>query len=307
METPNIEKIIEKYLSNLSSNTESAYRRNFQIFLKFINREMKDVCSIELSDIRKYLKQLSIKYSSSSTIETKLASIKSVFKNLEKCIDWYKSPFSNLSIAEGNAFSIKRDKRIYQDTIKKNEIPKVLRYLEKKYEETKNLRYYLIHIIFNFLINSGMRISELTGAEKKQVKIINNIIQIKIVGKCRKERFIVIPKSIYKMIEKYNKIIKNETRFLLVQTNGNPLNRLVCWKMIKMIGNKILNKKIKPHTLRHSFATIKLDEEKCDLIKISRYLGHTSIDITGDMYIHTKLESAEIDKDIEYFEIKEKN
>jgi integrase/recombinase XerD len=72
---------------------------------------------------------------------------------------------------------------------------------------------------------------------------------------------------------------------LFLNRRGRQLTRAMIFTIIKDLAVKInLNKKISPHTFRHSFATHLL-ENGADLRSIQLMLGHESI-TTTQKYVH---------------------
>jgi integrase/recombinase XerD len=72
---------------------------------------------------------------------------------------------------------------------------------------------------------------------------------------------------------------------LFLNRRGRQLSRAMLFTIIKDLALKInLNKRISPHTLRHSFATHLL-ENGADLRSIQLMLGHESI-TTTEIYVH---------------------
>jgi len=144
--------------------------------------------------------------------------------------------------------------------------------------------------ILETIYGSGLRVSEVTGLK------ISNIFKdegfIKITGKGDKERLIPIGSIALKQINLYQEQIRchidikpgNED-ILFLNKNGAKLSRVMIFKIIKSLAEKIgLKKNISPHTFRHSFAT-HLIEGGADLRAVQEMLGHESI-TTTEIYTH---------------------
>jgi len=140
------------------------------------------------------------------------------------------------------------------------------------------------------LYGCGLRVSELVN-----LKISNLHLEIgfvKITGKGDKERLVPIGDVATKLI----RIYINEVRvhvavkkgfedMVFLNKFGRSLSRIMVFTFIKDLALKIqLNKRISPHTFRHSFAT-HLIEGGADLRAVQEMLGHESI-TTTEIYTH---------------------
>lgn len=140
------------------------------------------------------------------------------------------------------------------------------------------------------LYSSGLRVTELVN-----LKISHTYFDIgflRIIGKGNKERLVPIGSSALK----YIKIYKEEIRlhqpvqpgyedYLFLNRRGKCLTRVMVFTIIKMLTQKAgINKKVSPHTFRHSFAT-HLIEGGADLRAVQEMLGHESI-TTTEIYTH---------------------
>jgi len=144
--------------------------------------------------------------------------------------------------------------------------------------------------IIETIYSCGLRVSELTQLKLSDLFFDEGFIRV--LGKGNKERFAPINYNTQKYISFYIKDIRShidpqkgfeDTLFL--NRRGKTLSRQMIFMIIKELAIKInLNKKIGPHTLRHSFATHLL-EGGADLRAIQQMLGHESI-TTTEIYVH---------------------
>ena len=79
----------------------------------------------------------------------------------------------------------------------------------------------------------------------------------------------------------------------LFEHNGKPYNRISITNRIGIQGKILLGKNISAHTFRHSFATATLEKTK-NLKGVSKYLGHSSVSTTANLYIHSELSWEDI-------------
>jgi len=137
-----------------------------------------------------------------------------------------------------------------------------------------------------------MRISELIGIKHGNIEAYRtggqDYKRIRIEGKGRKERFIFLSDKLYAEIVK---VFPGESEYLFHSDTGRALNRANLYKQIKQTFKAHTGKDIHPHSLRHFFATHKINSEKQDIKAVSRYLGHSGTAITLDMYVDTALDA----------------
>ena len=140
------------------------------------------------------------------------------------------------------------------------------------------------------LYSCGLRVSELTDLSISDLFFEEDFI--KVTGKGNKQRFVPVSAVNKKYIELYRKHVrvhqpvqKGFEDILFLNRSGKKLTRAMIFAIVKNLAEKIgLQKKISPHTFRHSFATHLL-QNGADLRAIQQMLGHESI-TTTEVYMH---------------------
>ncbi len=143
--------------------------------------------------------------------------------------------------------------------------------------------------IIEVLYGTGIRVSELIELKLSNIFFKESIL--KVTGKGNKERFVPLGKIALIEIKKYLnnrdklKINSKFSDILFLNRYGRQLTRSMIFKVINDSSkNAEIDKKISPHTLRHSYATHLL-KNGADLRTIQLILGHESI-TTTEIYTH---------------------
>ena len=269
---------------SLSDNSVSAYLNDINKLVSFIKR--KNLGEIKYSDVNSILINDFIEEIYNSGIST---------YSQARTISGLKSFFSYLLLEEKIEIdptelieSPKLSKKL-PETLNIEEIEKILNSIElNSFEGLRN------RAIIETLYSCGLRVSELTNITFKNLFL--DIGFIKVIGKSSKERLVPIGTSAIKYIKKYNdeyrKLInvkEGNEGYLFLNRRGSKISRNMIFIIIKNISKKIfLNKKISPHTFRHSFATHMI-EGGADLRAVQEMLGHESI-TTTEIYTHLNKE-----------------
>ena len=144
--------------------------------------------------------------------------------------------------------------------------------------------------ILETLYSCGLRVSELVNIKITNISFDSGFI--KVTGKGDKERLVPMGSVASKLIKQYILEIRSHAKvkpgnedILFLNRRGAGLTRVMIFLIIKELATKIgIQKKISPHTFRHSFAT-HLIEGGADLRAIQEMLGHESI-TTTEIYTH---------------------
>jgi len=147
--------------------------------------------------------------------------------------------------------------------------------------------------MLELLYAAGLRVSELINLKLQDVNLEAGFVRV--FGKGSKERVVPIGLFAKEKIDDYLKTARPlilkiiASRYLFVARAGKPMTRQGFWKLIKRYALKAgFNKKITPHSLRHSFASHLL-EGGADLRAVQLMLGHVDISTT-QIYTHVARE-----------------
>ncbi len=262
-------------VKGVSNNTLISYRRDLNSWRTFLDGN--DI--ITRSIIRRYLVLLQKRGFKASTVNRHLSAIRSYYK------------FEILSgLRDDNPMnqikSLKRERKLPNYLFFKD--------LEKIFsKEACDFFQVRDQLIFKALYSTGCRVSELVGMTVNQVK--NGESRVKVIGKGDKDRFVYFTPDVKDLIKVYLPLRedklgeKGELNSLFLDFMGRELTvRGVYYLIDKRIREVGVDKKVSPHTFRHTFATHLLNEG-ADIRIVQELLGHQSISTT-QIYTHTGIE-----------------
>jgi len=136
----------------------------------------------------------------------------------------------------------------------------------------------------------GLRVTELVTLKISDIVFEEEFVRV--IGKGNKQRLVPLGKSAEKFIKIYLEEVrphipvqKDMQDIVFLNRRGKGMTREMVFIIIQQLKKKAgLNKKISPHTFRHSFAT-HLVEGGADLRAVQEMLGHSSI-TTTEIYTH---------------------
>lgn len=249
--------ISSKKLEGLSPLTLDGYRLELGLFVKTVKKLTKDITA---ADIRSYLAQQSnVKM---STIGRKLSVIKSFFGWLagEEIIS--RDPASKLKPP-------KTEKRL----------PKALTIeeLELLRESCQTVRQ---RAFIEILYATGCRLSEIHQLNRKDINVQS--MSTNVIGKGNKEREVYLSYKAMYHLKKYLNSRTDDSEALMVserQPYGRLSKRGIQREIKQIAKNAGLESKVSPHVLRHTFATLTLNNG-AELVAVQELLGHSSPDTT---------------------------
>ncbi|MCM8825802.1 MAG: tyrosine-type recombinase/integrase [Candidatus Omnitrophica bacterium] len=275
-------KKIEEFLAflsaerNLSSNTLNAYShdlRRFFLFIKVNHISLRYIKGKNLIDFMIFLKKEGL---SAASIARNLSSVRSFYR--------YLASNGQVSPAILNLFESPKIERKIPEIVSKQDIDRLIdsETAGRTSIKIRNL------VIIGLLATTGLRISELSMLKKDDIDLKDG--WIKVTGKGDRERIVFFPSYIRPLLEY---LISKGKVFLFESRNGRPITRQNLWKIVKQAGKRAaLETNLKPHMLRHTFAT-QLLESGMDIRIIQELLGHKSISTTK---IYTQVSKSQIRK-----------
>ncbi|EFG82460.1 site-specific tyrosine recombinase XerD [Corynebacterium ammoniagenes] len=147
--------------------------------------------------------------------------------------------------------------------------------------------------LLEMLYGTGARVSELLDLAVDDVADSPEILTV--TGKGSKQRLVPLGSHARTAIEEYlvrarPQLSRGKSHALFLNTLGKPLSRQSAWAVIQQAVQRAgLDKKVSPHTLRHSFATHLL-QGGADVRTVQELLGHSSV-TTTQIYTHVTADS----------------
>ena len=275
----------------LSFHTIKNYLRDVKKLISFLEKEYKHSSPIEINEevIQKFVYEIAKEISPRSQARI-ISGLRSYFDYL--IFENYRES-NPTDLIEAPKIGVK-----LPDTLSEQEINSLISAIDLSKGEGERNR-----AMLETMYSCGLRVSELIHLKISDLFFDEGFI--KIVGKGNKERFVPIHYSAQKYIVLYMNEIRDHLSIkkgfedtLFLNRRGKSLSRQMIFMILKALAIKInLNKKISPHTFRHSFATHLL-KNGADLRAIQQMLGHESI-TTTEVYVH--LDTSYLKKIVEKY------
>lgn len=293
-------KIVEDFLNYMrytkrsADNTIKSYSHDLHLFFKhlidinFINKDIKDITiddikEIKVSQIHSFINCMSGNENAESTVNRRIATLKKFyyFLNLEDLIE--KNPMikiDSLRVATG-------EKREMIEIELYNEIISAIEYKNKKQLVNRN------KLIFEVLMNCGLRISELVNLTVNCIDFTNKKINIQL-SKGKKSRVVYMNDSLVDSIQKWYKDrniilskVDSKSDYVFISEKGKQISvgavRSLFEDILEFItvtGEEDKYKEKTLHSFRHSFITLLLNNG-IDISTVQKLAGHSSVSTTG--------------------------
>lgn len=265
----------------VSKHTLIAYNTDLHQFEEFILTDAGSFVlqNLDYTDVRRWILSLMTKKISPSSVARKISSLNSYFNYCLRHDTIKSNPTTGVILP-------KKGKRL-PSFLKKEEL-NALFSAENSADDYPSLR---DDLILEMLAGLGLRRSELVGLSDQNIDFGNKII--KVIGKRNKARIIPIyPKMLDKIkiyINMREATFPNSEKTFFLTNRGKPIYDKFVYLLTKQrIGEVSTIEKKSPHTLRHTYATLMLNEG-AELEVIRELLGHSSLAAT-QIYTHSSFE-----------------
>ena len=269
------------YEKKYSDYTEKNYELDLFKYFEYLDKNNLNYLTVKYKDVSNFTLFLAKQNYKSTTINRIDSSIRSFYNYLELEEKINGNPFKAAS-------NLKVPKRL-PNYFKYDEYLAMISVIDKDDYEYRN------RLILEMLFATGLRVSELSNIKIKDIDFSER--EIKVMGKGSKERFVFYNKECAQVLDSYLKECRSkllngkDSEYLFINHLGDKLTdrgiRLIIDKIVK---KSCIKSKVSPHTFRHTFATMLLNEG-CNIKSVQELLGHSSLGTTG---IYTHLTNDEV-------------
>ena len=253
--TPNRQRFIEELkLHGLSANTIEVYVRAVRKLAECFKMPPSQLSD---EDLRGYLLHLRYKPVAVSTYNVTVVAIQRFFKY---CVPQRPAPRINQI---PTPFTL-------PEVLSAEEVKRFL-------DCVTNIKY---KTIFSLIYSAGLRISECASLRLSDIDSRRMLLHVR-AAKGNRDRYVTLGKVALELLYRYYQACKpREYLFESGVKKGNPIHIRSIQKVFRRaVKDAGITKTVRPHTLRHSFATHLLDQ-KCPLPAIQQLLGHKCIKST---------------------------
>lgn len=280
-----IEDAIIKFLEyivkelNYSKVTMDDYKTDLISYKDYIIIRKLNYLKLNKDDVMEYLKYLDRMNYSNRSIARHLSTLRSFYNYLVE-----------IKLLDNNIYRRLKNPKVEKklpNFLSQSEVEVILDNLKE--DTPKEI---MTKCLFELLYSTGIRVSEAANIKLLDIDYKNGTIRI--FGKGSKERIVYFGDRLRNILDKYlsirdNLLINGNREYLFINSRGEGLSKSSIEHIFASIRSKtLLNHKLSPHTLRHSYATHLLDEG-ADLRSVQELLGHENLNTT-EIYTHVSNE-----------------
>ena len=265
----------------ISLNTKEAYGRDLKRFFDYLKEAGKGPKKAAHGDISGFLLKLKRGGLSARSYARTLIAVRGFYRHLLRNNIIKNSPCSYIDVPSFN-----------------KKLPRYLSFEEVsgllQSADTRAKNGLRDKAMLEVLYATGLRVSELVNLRLNDLNLQAGYL--KALGKGNKERLVPLGEEAMRWLKRYIEggrppaLKGGFSPYLFITNRKTRMTRKHFWHLIKRFGQRagIPAEKIKPHAIRHSFATHLL-EGGADLRAVQEMLGHADISTT-QIYTHIATE-----------------
>lgn len=256
----------------LAAHTVSSYEHDLVQFARLLDKDsVSGWKAVQGEHVSAWIQSLSLDEYASASLARKLSAVR-MFAHFLVQERVRKDDFTHLLSAPKLARSL-------PDTLTPQEMGKLIDAPDMSTPQGLRDR-----AMLELMYSSGLRVSELCGLLLQSINLEEGFVLVH--GKGSKDRLVPVGKAAIVATRDYlaagrPRLVKPKTGSeVFLSQWGRPISRKTFWHLVRQYADRAgIVKKVKPHTLRHSFATHLL-MGGADLRAVQEMLGHADISTT---------------------------
>lgn len=248
--------------------------------------ETQSITSIGMKrlEVVHYMEWLEQKGYRPTTINKKVNSLKVYHDFLLKHGMWQEQPIrlkqDRVKVASGSEHTV--------EALTDEEVERVLEEVKKsQYSERDRLIVYV-------LLYTAVRVSELVQMKWTDIDFLTQTVVVR--GKGGKVREVGLRSDVIEQLNRYQLEERASSRFadspyVFISERAANIHRDTVRRTLKSLGESV-QLHLYPHLFRRTCATLLL-KRGVPIVTVSKILGHHSVDMTSQMYIHTSREDKQ--------------
>ncbi len=279
-------------VSNYRPRTVKDYCFELSYFRRWTEKHtpLDDIDDLTGQHLQHYSTWLYDKQLSPTTVHHKLSALTNFFTTLYEHNKLYTDLSRHIHLP-------RIPKRLPADILTEQEIQKVFTWLEDRANAIGEIRFYEAlhlrnHAVFEVLYSTGMRRSEVLGAQLTDIRYDDGLIYIE--GKGGKNRVAPIGGVSLQAVKRYVRharhiLAKPDSEYLFVSRRGSKMSNQTIRQIVMDVTRSAgITRHVKVHSIRHSCATHMLNSG-ADIRYVQELLGHADLSST-QVYTHVSIE-----------------
>ena len=266
-----------------SPHTVLAYKKDLEQYQDFLLRsfDLEDLAAAGHAEVRAWMIDLIEQKLTATTVNRKMATIRSYYKFLLRLGEVDKNPTYKLR-------SLKKGRSL-PEFIQRDEIQTVL----EEMNFSVGFPGQRDRMVMEFLYLTGVRLAELLSIKWQDINLYKD--EVSVLGKRKKYRIIPLTRSLKTNLISYRKEFEErfskveESDYFIVRNSKEQAYPMMIYRIVREhLDLYVQATKRSPHLLRHTFATHLLNKG-ADLNAVKDLLGHSSLAAT-QVYTHNSIE-----------------